>query len=111
MTLKPVLSGRPATYRPGTVGSPFTAGPDGYGAAMTDHLIVLRGGSRDGESTKVERGVRRLLAASAAPGMLEIYEANGETEHLARNAEDALVFVHMGQEAATDVAAELQHGP
>lgn len=78
---------------------------------MSDELVVLRGGSRDGESTKVQVGVRRLLAASDAPGLLEVYEANGETEDVARNAEQALVFVHAGQEPAGDVAPELLHSP
>lgn len=78
---------------------------------MADDLVVLRGGSRDGESTKVEQGVRRLLAASDAPGLLEVYEDSGQTAHLAGNAEDARVFVHAGQEVAEDVAPELQHAP
>lgn len=78
---------------------------------MADELVVLRGGSRDGESTTVQEGVRRLLAASAAPGLLEIYEANGETEHLPRNSEDAFVFVHVGEQAAEGIAPELLHAP
>lgn len=73
--------------------------------------MVLRGGSRDGESTTVPEGVRRLLAASAAPGLLEVYEANGETAALHGNPHDALVFVHVGQEPAGDTAPELLHPP
>lgn len=61
--------------------------------------MVLRGGVRSGESTRVESGVRRLLAASDAPGLVEVYEANGETETL--DGSDALVFVHLGQEPAS----------
>ena len=78
---------------------------------MSDELVVLRGGSRDGESTKVATGVRRILAASEAPGLLDVYEANGETQHLDRNAEDALVFAHAGQEPADGVAPEMLHPP
>jgi hypothetical protein len=78
---------------------------------MADELVVLRGGVRDGESTKVQDGVRRLLAASDAPGLVEVYEANGETASVPGNAEAALVFVHVGQEAAGDLAPELQHSP
>ena len=78
---------------------------------MADELVVLRGGSRDGESTKVEAGVRRLLAASEAPGLLDVYEATDELAHLDRNAEPAHVFVHCGQEPTGDVAPELQHLP
>ena len=78
---------------------------------MSDELVVLRGGVRDGESTTVQDGVRRLLAASDAPGLVEVYEANGQTEEVSGNPEAALVFVHVGQEAAGDLAPELQHSP
>ena len=78
---------------------------------MSDELVVLRGGSRDGESTTVQEGVRRLLAASPAPGLLEVYEANGETATVSGNSGDALVFVHAGQEPAGDVAPEMLHPP
>lgn len=78
---------------------------------MAEELVVLRGGIRHGESTTVPEGVRRLLAASDAPGLVEVYEANGETEHVPGNDDDALVFVHAGQEPAADVAPELQHSP
>ena len=78
---------------------------------MADELVVLRGGVRDGESTTVQEGVRRLLAASDAPGMVEIYEANGETGRVRGNNDDALVFIHVGQEPAGDMAPELQHSP
>lgn len=78
---------------------------------MADELVVLRGGIRDGESTTVQEGVRRLLAASDAPGMVEVYEANGETAPVRGNNGDGLVFVHVGQEPAGDIAPELQHSP
>ena len=78
---------------------------------MADELVVLRGGVRDGESTTVQEGVRRLIAASDAPGMVEVYEANGETDPVRGNSDQALVFVHVGQEPAGDLASELQHSP
>ncbi len=78
---------------------------------MADELVVLRGGIRDGESATVQEGVRRLLAASDAPGLVEVYEANGETAEVDRNSEPALVFIHVGQEPAGDLAPELQHSP
>ncbi|MCW2724031.1 MAG: hypothetical protein JWN35_952 [Frankiales bacterium] len=78
---------------------------------MSEELVVLRGGSRDGESTTVEEGIRRLLAVSDAPGLLDVYEANGLTEHLRGNTEPALVFVHAGQEPAEGIAPELLHPP
>ncbi|GAC1611927.1 MAG: hypothetical protein NVS3B26_29670 [Mycobacteriales bacterium] len=77
---------------------------------MSDELVVLRGGSRDGESTTVETGVRRILANSDAPGLLDVYEANGETQDLRGNTEPALVFVHAGQEPAEGIAPEQLHG-
>lgn len=73
--------------------------------------MVLRGGSRDGESTNVPEGVRRLLAVSEAPGLLDVYEADGTTEHLPGNDGDALVLVHAGQQSAEGVAPELMHAP
>ena len=76
---------------------------------MSEELVVLRGGSRDGESTRVQDGVRRLLAASDAPGLVEVYEANGETAQVEGNDDMALVLVHVGQEPAGDTP-ELQHG-
>ena len=78
---------------------------------MSDELVVLRGGVRDGESTTVQEGVRRLIAASDAPGLVEVYEANGETGRVKGNNEDALVFIHVGQEPAGDHAPELLHSP
>ena len=78
---------------------------------MSDEVAVLRGGSRDGESTKVQAGVRRLLAASAAPGLLDVYEADGTTTHLPGNSEEALVFVHAGQESSEGMAPEALHFP
>ncbi len=78
---------------------------------MADDLVLLRGGSRDGESTTVADGVRRLLAASVAPGLIDVYEANGETQHVPGNDTDALVFVHAGQEPVGDTAPEMLHPP
>lgn len=56
-------------------------------------------------------GVRRLIAASEAPGLLDVYEADGRTEHVPGNDDDALVFVLVDQEPADGVAPELQHAP
>jgi len=76
---------------------------------MSEELVVLRGGSRDGESTRVQDGVRRMLAVSDAPGLVDVYEANGETAELEGNDELALVMIHVGQEPAGDHPA-LQQG-
>lgn len=78
---------------------------------MAEDLVLLRGGVRDGESTTVQEGVKRLLAASDAPGLIEVYEANGETAHVPGNNRDAFVFIHAGQEPAGELAPEFQHGP
>ena len=74
-------------------------------------LIVLRGGSRDGESTDVDEHVERLLAASDAPGLIDIYEATDETEHVRGNDEDAIVYAFVGQEPITDHPASNIHMP
>lgn len=73
--------------------------------------VVLRGGSRDGESTVLDMHVERLLAASDAPGLVDVYEPTGETEHLAHNAEPAIVFEFVGQEPIGDMAPEMLHMP
>lgn len=74
-------------------------------------LVMLRGGSRDGESTRVPEGVRRLLATSDAPGLWEIYEADGRTGQVPGNDGEALVFMHVGQEPAGDIPPGSFHGP
>ena len=74
---------------------------------MSEELVVLRGGSRDGESTMVQEGVRRVLAASDAPGLLDVYEANGETAEVPGNPEAALVLIHVGQEPQGDLEPHL----
>ena len=76
---------------------------------MAEETITLEGGSRDGESTVVEEGVRRLLATSDAPGLLDIYEADGRTTEV--NGSPALVFIHAGQEPAEDIAGHVLHRP
>ncbi len=78
---------------------------------MADELVVLRGGSRNGESTRVDAGVSRLLAASEAPGLLDVYEPTGETEHLRGNDEPARVYALVGQQSAEGVAPEALHPP
>lgn len=73
---------------------------------MSQDVVVLEGGSRDGESTHVSDGVRRLLAVSDAPGLLDLYEADGRTTE-----EGSLIFVHVGQESADEIAPETVHLP
>jgi hypothetical protein len=68
-------------------------------------LVLLRGGSRDGESTTVDEHVERLLAASEAPGMIDVYEATTETAHVRGNDEPAIVYDFVAQEPVT------QHEP
>ncbi len=69
---------------------------------MAEELARLEGGSRDGESTHIAEGVRRLLARSDAPGLLDVYEADGRTSD-----DGSLVFVHAGQEPADDATAHI----
>ena len=61
-------------------------------------FVVLRGGSRDGESTNVDDHVTRLYAASVAPGMVDIYEVTDEVQHVRGNDEEAIVYAFVDQE-------------
>ena len=74
-------------------------------------LILLRGGSRDGESTSVDEHVERLLAASEAPGLIDIYEATDEVAHVAGNDEAAIVYRFVGQEPLTEHEGTQLHMP
>ena len=73
--------------------------------------VVLRGGARDGESTVVDDEVERLLAASDAPGMIDVYEQTEEQEHLRGNEEPATVFVYVGQEPIGEMDPSMLHMP
>ena len=70
---------------------------------MADETVLLRGGSRDGETTERDTSVTRLLANSDAPGLFDVYEITDERQG------DAVVFEFVGQEPAGDAAPELQH--
>lgn len=74
-------------------------------------LVLLRGGSRDGESTTVDDSVERLLAASQAPGLIDVYERTDEVEHVAGNDEDAVVYAFSGQQPISEVPAAHLHMP
>ncbi len=76
---------------------------------MAEDTVVLRGGVRDGDSTMVDHAVRRLITPSDAPGLVEVYEADGTLTEL-RGSGEARVFVHVGQEAS-DLPPEAQHAP
>jgi hypothetical protein len=74
-------------------------------------LVLLRGGSRDGESTTVDESIERLLAASHAPGLIDIYDRTDELSHIPGNDEDALVYLFTGQQPATEVPIANLHMP
>jgi len=78
---------------------------------MADVTAVLRGGSRDGESTVLDEDVTRLRAASQAPGLLDVYEATSERVELDASQGDATVYEFVGQEPAEGLAPELIHMP
>lgn len=63
--------------------------------------VRLTGGTRDGETTEVAEDVTRLVAASAAPGLLDVYEESGEDG----------VFELVDQESAEGIAPEALHMP
>ena len=77
----------------------------------TDRRELLRGGSRDGESTEVDEHVERLLAASDAPGLIDVYEATEELAHVRGNTDAAIVYTFVGQEPVTDISATHLHMP
>jgi hypothetical protein len=76
-----------------------------------EQIVVLRGGARDGDTTSVPGGVRRLLATSDAPGMVDVYEDTGELTEVRGNTGRAVVFALAGQEPAGDLAPEMLHSP
>jgi hypothetical protein len=73
--------------------------------------VVLRGGSRDGESTTLDEHVERLYAASVAPGMIDVYEATDRLEPLRGNDEDAVVYEFVEQQPVNDATATHLHMP
>lgn len=74
-----------------------------------DPTVLLRGGSRDGETTTVAPEVTRLYAVSDAPGMLDVYEATDTRVHVSGNDVTATVFDWVGQESAAGMAPEALH--
>ena len=78
---------------------------------MAELTAVLSGGSRDGESTVIDEEVKRLFAASEAPGLLDVYERTEERRHLRGNEDPAWVFTFAGQESAEGIAPEAIHMP
>ena len=78
---------------------------------MAEVTAVLRGGSRDGESTRLDESVTTLRAASVAPGLLDVYEATGERVRRDASEGEAIVYAFVSQEPAEDIAPELLHHP
>ena len=73
---------------------------------------VLVGGSRDGEQTPVAEGVRVVVAASAAPGLLDLYEASGDRVQVRGDSgQHGEVFRFAGQVPADGVAPDALHLP
>lgn len=73
--------------------------------------VLLRGGSRDGESTTVDDDVARLYAASEAPGLVDIYEATDELAPIRGSDEPAIVYAFVDQEPVTETTATHLHMP
>jgi hypothetical protein len=74
-------------------------------------VVLLRGGSRNGESTTVDEHVERLYATSEAPGMVDIYEITDELTPLRGSDEPAIVYVFVDQEPVTDTTVTHLHMP
>ncbi|MHB2023050.1 MAG: hypothetical protein ACYCO3_06960 [Mycobacteriales bacterium] len=78
---------------------------------MDEHLALLQGGSRHGETTVVSAEVNRLLAASTAPGLLDIYARTRRSGAAPGNSVAAVIFEFTGQEPVGDLAPEALHMP
>jgi hypothetical protein len=74
-------------------------------------LVLLRGGSRDGESTDLDEHVERLYAASEAPGLIDVYEATETLAQVEGNDDEAIVFEFVGQESLTEHEGTQLHMP
>ncbi len=74
-------------------------------------FILLRGGSRDGETTTVSDDVERVLAASQAPGLIEAYQSTGDTETVAGNPGPAMVYAFTEQLPLGELGPEMIHMP
>jgi hypothetical protein len=74
-------------------------------------LVLLRGGSRDGESTTVDEEVTRLYAASDAPGLVDVYEATDELGDVRGNDEQAIVYAFTEQLPVDETTATHLHMP
>jgi hypothetical protein len=74
-------------------------------------LVLLRGGSRDGESTDLDEHVERLYAASEAPGMIDVYEATDELADVRGNDDQAVVYRFVDQQPLDDSPLSSLHMP
>lgn len=74
-------------------------------------IVVLRGGHRDGESTRVAAGTARIYTTSDAPGLVDIYEATDEFVELGGNDEEATIYRLVGRESAEGITPEMLHTP
>jgi len=78
---------------------------------VDERTAVLRGGTRDGETTPVAHEVSRLLAPSRAPGLVDVYESTGERTHVRGGGDEGEVFAFAGQEPVDGVSPESLHMP
>jgi hypothetical protein len=78
---------------------------------MAELTAVLRGGSRDGESTRLDERVTTLRAASLAPGLLDVYEATDEQIERDSAEGEATVYAFVAQEPAEGCAPAAIHMP
>jgi hypothetical protein len=98
--------------RPTCAGTQRTDASTGRSRTVAEEqIVVLRGGARDGDTTSVDGGVRRILATSDAPGMVDVYEDTGELVAVRGNSARGVVFALVGQEPAGDLAPEVLHSP
>ena len=78
---------------------------------MADRIVVLHGGAREGQSLTVAHEVTRVLVASEAPGLVDIYEDTGRQTHVRGNDQPGAVFDFVGQEPVGDEHAQVLRLP
>ncbi|HET7408236.1 MAG TPA: hypothetical protein VFJ21_14015 [Mycobacteriales bacterium] len=78
---------------------------------MADRIVVLRGGARDGNTLTVAPEVTRVIVASEAPGLVDIYEDTGEQTQVRGNDQPGVVYDFVGQEAASDEHLQVLRRP
>ena len=74
-------------------------------------LVALLGGCAGVTSAPPPPVPPVALAASVAPGLIDVYEATDELQHVDGNDDDAVVYQFVGQESLTEHEGTQLHMP